>query len=708
MTLIERALPIFIALAMMWPMMAQAQHSTGGDDDFSYFSEQFADLRILRYRIPEFENLTLKQKELAYYLAQASLSGRDIYWDQNYRHNLTIRRVLEQIVQNYQGDRNADVFGKLLTYAKRVWFSNGIHHHYANDKILPTFTSAELRGLVAQAPSDNYPLSAGETLERLLNRLEPIIFDPAVDGKKVCLDQHVDQVVCSAVNFYEGVTEQEVTDYYKAIMDPTDETPISYGLNSKVVKRDGRVVELVYKVGGLYGEAISHIVLWLKKAAAVAENDLQQAALLKLIEYYETGDLHRFDEFNILWVQDTASVVDIVNGFTEVYDDPKGKKGSWEGLVSIRDFDATAKFGKLSHEAQWFEDNSPISPEHKRDVVTGVSYKIINVVQESGSSSPSTPIGINLPNADWIRAQHGSKSVSLGNIEHAYDQSGKETVLEEFFLPEQRQWLKDYGDLASRLHTGLHEVIGHASGKLEPGVAPPHDTLKSYASALEEARADLVGLYYIGDQHLVDMGVSDTTEIIKASYTQYINNGLLKQLARVELGKNLEESHMRNRQLIAAWAYEQGKANNVIERIDQETADGVKTYFVINDYDKLRNLFGILLRDIQRLKSQGDFEAGRHYIETYAVKIDPELHAQVKHRWAKLNLAPYAGFINPTLRLVTNDDGAISDVVVDYPTDFTKQMLDYASAHSSLPELSRHIGGVGNIYLSPVFRHPRA
>lgn len=685
MAVIRRVLPIFLIIAMMQFTMAKETNQQANNDDFSYVSEQFADLRILRYRIPGFDNLTLQQKTLAYYLSQAALAGRDIYWDQNYRHNLTIRRVLEQVVRNYQGDRSSDVFGKFLIYAKRVWFSNGIHHHYANDKILPTFSPSDLHDLVANSPSDNYPLNAGESLNQLLDRLQPIIFDPNVDSKKVCLDDGIDQVSCSAVNFYDGVTEQEVRDYYNAIIDETDETPLSYGLNTKKIKRDGKVTELVYYADGLYGEAIKRIVSWLKKAANIAESDIQRAALLKLIQFYETGDLQHFDEYNILWVQDTESVVDVINGFVETYDDPMGRTGSWESVVSIRDFDATAKFGKLSHEAQWFEDHSPILPEHKREVVTGVSYKIITVVQEAGSSSPSSAIGINLPNADWIRTLHGSKSVSLGNIEHAYDQAGKKTMLEEFFLPDQRRWLEEHGDIASRIHTGLHEVIGHASGKLEPGVLPPQDTLKSYASALEEARADLVGLYYVGDQHIVDIGVSPTTDIVKASYTQYINNGLLKQLARVELGKNLEESHMRNRQLIASWAYENGKADNVIERVDIAKDDGTSTYFVINDYDKLRELFGTLLREIQRIKSQGDFEAGRRYIETYGVKIDRELHAQVLRRWAKLNLAPYNGFINPVLRPIVDDTGEIKDVVIDYPNDFTKQMLDYADNNSSLP-----------------------
>lgn len=684
MTVLRKLLPILWLLAMTKPVAETSSYHLG-DDDFSYVSEQFADLRILRYQIPGFDNLTLAQKQLAYYLSQAALSGRDIYWDQNYRHNLVIRRLLEQIVRNYTGDRTTEDFNRLLSYAKRVWFSNGIHHHYGNEKMVPEFSPTELREFVAASPSKKYPVSPNESVADLLNRLEPIIFSSSFDNKKVCLESDIDQVVCSAVNFYDGVTQADIEDYYQSLADPSDETPLSYGLNSKKVMRDGRVTELVCKEHGLYTEAISQIIYWLEKAITVAENDLQRAAFEKLVLYYQTGDLRYFDEYNILWVQDITSVVDTINGFIEVYDDPLGHNGSWEAVVSIRDFDATAKFGKLSHEAQWFEDHSPIFSDHKRDVVTGVSYKIISVVQEAGASSPSTPIGINLPNADWIRAQHGSKSVSLGNIEHAYDQASKDTILEEFFLPDQQEWLRAHGVLASRLHTGLHEVIGHASGRLEPGVKPPHDTLKSYASTLEEARADLVGLYFVGDQHLVDIGVSTTTEIIKAAYTQYINNGLLKQLARVDLGKDLQESHMRNRQLISLWAYEHGKTENVIERVDHETSEGTKTYFVIHDFVKLHELFGTLLREIQRVKSQGDFVAGQRLVEDYGVKIDYELHAQVKQRWAKLNLAPYSGFINPVLKPILAKDGSIENVVVEYPTDFTQQMLYYAENYSFLP-----------------------
>lgn len=646
--------------------------------DFSYFSEQFEDLRILRYEIPGFEELSLQQKKLAYYLGQAALAGRDIHWDQNYRDNLKLRRLLEYIVINYQGDRESELFKKFMTYTKRVWFSNGVHHHYSQDKFSPGFTLEDLNYLVSHSPGNN-------NLQNIATSLVPIMFDKAYDNKKVCLDDGVDIIKSSAVNFYEGVTQQEAEEYYNNIRIPNDATPISYGLNSKIIKKDGVISEHVYKIDGLYTEAIEKIVKYLRLASGVAESDLQKAAFDKLIEFYETGDLRKFDEYNILWLQDIDSVVDAINGFIEVYDDPLGHKGSWESVVSIKDLDATRKFGKISDEAQWFEDHSPILPQHKRASVTGVSYKIITVVQESGSSSPATPIGINLPNADWIRSMHGSKSVSLGNIEHAYAQSSLGSgVLDEFFLPAQRAWIKEHGDIADRLHTGLHEVVGHASGKLEAGVLPPHQTLKSYASALEEARADLVGLYYIGDQHLVDIGVSPSVDIIKASYTQYINNGLLKQLARIDLGKNIEESHMRNRQMIAKWVFEHGKEANIIEQIDQESPTGTKTYFVVNNFAALRELFGTLLREVQRIKSQGDFEAGKNLIETYGVKIDPALHAQVKRRWATLNIAPYAGFINPVLEPVFDQQDNIIDVKVSYPDNFTEQMLSYAQKHSWL------------------------
>lgn len=653
---------------------------------FETVSEQFADLRVLRYRIADFDKLTLQQKTLAYYLSMAALAGRDITWDQHYKHNLTIRRTLEEIVKHYAGNRETEDFKKFMVYTKRVWFSNGIHHHYSNDKFLPDFSAAYFAELIKNSPAAHFPVKNGETTTSLIELLTPVLFDPTIAPKKVCQDSSQDMVKCSAVNFYDGVAQHEVEAYYKTLQKPNDPEPISYGLNSKKVKIDGQVKEQVYTTKGLYKEAIQQIVYWLKKAALIAESDKQKQSFDKLIEFYETGDLKAFDDYNILWVSDTTPVVDAINGFIEVYNDPLGMTGTWESIVSIKDLDATQKFGVLSHEAGWFEKNSPIMEQHKRENVTGVSYKVINVVQESGDSSPPTPIGINLPNANWIRAKHGSKSVSLTNIEGAYELASKESGANQaFYLPEQQAWLDAHGSIADRLHTGLHEVIGHGSGKLEPGVASAGEVLKNYASPLEEARADLVGLYYVGDQHLVDIGVAPTTEIVKAAYTKYINNGLLVQLSRVELGKNLEEAHMRNRQLISKWAFERGVQENVIERRDVHTEDGINTYFVVRDYNKLRALFGQLLREVQRIKSQGDYEAGKNLVENYGVKIDQELHAQVKRRWAKLNLAPYAGFINPSLSPVVDASGTIVDIAVDYPKDFAQQMLDYAAKHSFLP-----------------------
>lgn len=654
-------------------------------DDFSYFSEQFGNIKILRYRIPGFENLTLNQKIMAYHLSQAGMAGRDIFWDQNYKHNLTIRSILEQIVRNFIGDRNSELFKNFMEYTKYVWFSNGIHHHYGNDKLMPNFSKEDLVELMLLSPDATYPLREGEIVSQLIDRISPIIFDPNIDSKKVVKDITIDNVTASAVNFYDGVTKEEVEAYYKSITDENDPTPISYGLNSKKVKKDGQVFEMVYKVGGLYTEAIEKIVEHLKNALPYAETELQKASMEKLIKYYETGDLKIFDEYSILWAKDTLPILDFINGFIEFYDDPLGHTGTWESVVSIKDVETTNKFEVIGHEAQWFEDNSPTMPEHKRTDVKGVSYKVITVVSETGGSSPSTPIGINLPNADWIRKNHGSKSVSLINIEHAYDMASTSNFLEEFYLPEQQVWIKEYGNITGRLHTGLHEVVGHASGQLEPNVQPPRTTLKHYANTLEEGRADLVALYYIGDQHLVDIGVSPNTEIEKAEYTKYINNGLLTQLIRIDLGKDIEEDHMRNRQMISRWVFEHGQSENVIERRDIETSDGVKTYFVVNDFQKLRGLFGELLREVQRIKSQGDFEAGKNMVENYAVKIDPELHAQVKRRAEKFGSAAYSGFINPVLERVLDSNNNIIDITVSYPSDFTQQMLDYSQNYSFLP-----------------------
>lgn len=654
---------------------------------FDYFSEQFADLRILRYHIDGFEKLSLQQKKLAYYLSQAAFAGRDIIWDQHYKYNLAIRRTLEAIYLNYKGDKNSDDYQKFLVYLKRIWFSNGIHHHYSSDKIQPAFSEIFFKQALAQVPLEQLPLLPNESQHiQIFTRLAPIIFDPRIAPKKLSLDSSKDLVTHSAVNFYENLTQNEVEDYYNSLSNPDAERPLSHGLNTKLVGENGQIITKTYRVGGLYSDAIKQIVFWLKKALTEAETDIQRQSLAKLIEYYETGDLATFDEYNILWVKDIEAVVDAINGFIEVYSDPLNKVGSFESVVSIKDLDATEKFGVLAHEASWFEKHSPISEEHKREKVTGISYKVIQVVAESGDSSPSTPIGINLPNSNWIREEHGSKSVSLGNIEHAYDESTKSSgFLEEFYLPEVHEIRKNHAALSGKLHTGLHEVVGHASGRLEDGVADISDTLKNYASAMEEARADLVALYFVGDQHLIDLGLMPSLEVRDAEYIGYLTNGLLTQMSRIESGKNLEEAHMRNRQMIAKWVLEKGAAENVAELRKVATNAGLKTYVVINDYERLRELFGELLREVQRIKSQGDFNAAKAMIESYGVKLDKDLHEEVLRRYKKLNIAPYAGFINAELVPVLDSHQDIVDVVVNYPKNFTEQMLYYAKEHSFLP-----------------------
>ena len=651
-------------------------------DNFKYMTEQFADLGILRYKIPGFEELPLKQKEMLYYLYEAALAGRDIYYDQNYKYNLKIRRTLEAIVDSYSGDREAEDFPKFMVYTKRVWFSNGIHHHYSNMKIMPDFSKEYFAELINNSNASEFPLAEGETIEDLVSFLTPIIFDPNIARKKVNLDPSADLIKTSAVNFYgDGLTQKEVEKFYSKMVKKDDPHPIWYGLNSKLLNENGILKEKVWKVGGMYSPAIEKIVFWLEKASSLAENNAQKAALDKLVEYYKTGDLKTWDEYNILWVKDTTSRIDVVNGFIEVYDDPLGHKGSFESVVSIKDLEATKRIDAISKQAQWFEDNSPIMDEHKKKNVVGISAKVITVVGETGDSSPSTPVGINLPNSTWIRKEYGSKSVSLGNINESYDKAATKGTIEEFAYSEEEIRLsKEYGTLADNLHTDLHEVIGHASGQINPGVGTPKQTLKSYASAIEEARADLVALYYAIDQKLVDIGVIPTIDVGKAEYNAYIRNGLMLQLRRIVPGDDIEESHMRNRQAISKWVYEMGKKDNVIEKI---VKDG-KTYFVINDYQKLRKLFGQLLREVQRITSEGDFDAAKNFIETYGVKVDLDLNKEVIARYKKLNVAPYKGFINPKLIPVYEGE-KIVDVKVEYPDDFTEQMMDYAKNYSFLP-----------------------
>lgn len=641
-------------------------------DTFNFNADQFADVQVLRYQIPDFDKLTSKQKELVYYLTQAGLAGRDIMYDQNYRHNLKIRRTFETIYTTYQGDKTTEDWKNFEIFLKRIWFSNGIHHHYSNDKFKPEFTKEYLETLLKET---NLSLST-EIIEVLFGE---------DDAKKVNLDPTKDLVLSSAINFYEpDITEKDVDNYYSKIIDGNDPRPIEYGLNSKLVKENGVLKEKVWKVGGMYSAAIEKIVFWLEKAKSVAENKAQGDALGLLIEYYKTGDLKVWDAYNIAWAKATEGDIDYINGFVEVYNDPKGFRGSYETIVQIKDFDMSAKMAVLAENAQWFEDNSTLMDSHKKKNVVGVSYKTVNVAGEAGDSSPTTPIGVNLPNNNWIRQEHGSKSVSLGNIIHAYNNAGGGEKIKEFAFSKEEIELEDnYGQLADKLHTALHEVIGHASGQINKGIGMPKETLKNYASTLEEARADLVGLYYLSDKKLKELKLTDSAEKLgKAAYNDYIRNGLMTQLIRIKLGDDIEESHMRNRQLVAAWAYEKGAAENVIEKVNKNG----KTYFVINDYTKLRKLFGDLLREIQRIKSEGDYESGKFLVEKYGVKVDQEIHKEVLERSKHFKSAPYNGFINPVLTPVTNKDGKITDIKVAYPSSFTDQMLYYAKTYTTLPD----------------------
>lgn len=661
---------IVLFLAACQPA-TDTKENDASEAEFNHFAEEVADLKILRYEVPGFDQLTLDQKKLVYFLTQAGLSGRDIIWDQNYRHNLAIRKALENIVKNYDGDKSTEDWANFLTYTKRVWFANGIHHHYGMDKFIPKFSQAYLAQL------------AEATSTVIADEVVAVIFDPTLDAKKVNLDPEKGLLKGSATNFYSpNITEADVDMYYAGIMNKNTDEPISYGLNSKLVKDEkGNIKELVWKADGMYGVAITEMIGWLEKATEVAENEPQKKALQLLMEYYRTGDLKTWDDYNIAWLQATDGDIDYIQGFVEVYNDPKGYRGSYESIVQIKDFEASARMKVLADNVQWFEDNSPIMATHKKERVKGVSYKVITVAGESGDAAPATPIGVNLPNANWIRAKHGSKSVSLGNIIDAYSKAGTKGALEEFAYDEEEIKLaKMHGELGDKMHTALHEVIGHASGQLEKGVATPKETLKSYSSTLEEARADLVGLYYLMDEKLVELGLIPSIEVGIEEYDGYIRNGLMQQLVRLEPGKDIEEAHMRNRQAIAKWAFEKGKADNVIE---QKTRDG-KTYFVVNDYEKLRSLFGELLREIQRIISQGDYEAGRALIETYGVKVNQDLHKEVLARYEKLKSAPYSGFINPELVPVTDEEGNITNIEVTYPTDFTKQMLDYSEKYSFL------------------------
>ncbi len=643
---------------------------TTQETTFDYMVDQFADIKVLRYKIPGFEDLTLKEQKLVYYLTQAGLAGRDIMWDQNYRYNLQIRKALENIYTTYDGDKTSEDWKNFETYLKRVWFANGIHHHYSNAKMKPDFDKGYFNQLLKLT---NTPL-AGEAIE--------VIFNDE-DSKKVNLSKDADIVLESAINFYgPDVTTADVESFYGAIdVDPKE--PIEIGLNTRLVKENGQLVEKVYKSGGLFGPAIDEIIQWLEKARGVAESEAQAKALGLLVEYYKTGDLNTWDQYCIAWVNSTEGNIDWINGFIEVYNDPKGYKGSYETIVEIKDFDMSKKMAVLSKEAQWFEDNSPLMPEHKKKEVKGVSYKTVIVAGEAGDASPSTPIGVNLPNNNWIRQAHGSKSVSLGNIINAYNNAGGSGRLQEFAHDEEEVRLeKKYGQLADKLHTALHEVVGHASGQINEGVGTPKETLKSYKSTIEEGRADLFGLYYLMDPKLQELNlVENWEETGKAAYDGYIRNGMISQLVRLELGDDVEEAHMRNRQWVSAWVIEKGAAENVVEKI---TRDG-KTYYNINDYVKLRDLFGQLLKETQRITSEGDYEAAKALVEDYGVKVDQVLHAEVLERNSKFKAAPYSGFVNPVIVPTMDDAGEITGFTIEQPENFETQMLQYSKDYSFLP-----------------------
>lgn len=639
--------------------------------DFDYQVDEFADIKVLRYQIPGWEDLSLKEQKLVYYLVQAGLSGRDIIWDQNYRHNLKIREALENIYTTYQGDKSSEDWKNFETYLKRVWFSNGIHHHYSMDKLKPGFSKAYFDTLLDETGTE----LTGEAYE--------VIFNDK-DSKKVNLDESKGLVEGSAVNFYgEGITAKDVEEFYATKKSPDPNRPLAYGLNSKLVKENGQIVEKVYKSGGMYGPAIDKITFWLEKAKGVAENEEQAKALGLLIDYYNSGDLKTWDEYNIAWVQATKGNIDYINSFIEVYNDPLGYTGSYENIVQIKDFDMSEKMSVLEDNVQWFEDNAPLMEEHKKDSVVGVTYKTVIVAGESGDASPATPIGVNLPNSNWIRKEYGSKSVSLGNIIEAYNNAGSTGRLQEFAHDEEEVALeKEYGELADKLHTALHEVVGHASGQINPGVGETKETLKSYASTMEEGRADLVGLYYLMDPKLEELGLVDDHEKLgKAAYDGYIRNGLMTQLIRLEPGANIEEAHMRNRQWVSAWVFEKGRERNIIEKV---TRDG-KTYFNITDYAALRELFGELLKETQRIKSEGDYEAAKNLVENYGVKVDQDIHKEVLERNAQFKSAPYSGFVNPVLVPETDESGEIISIRVEQPVSFEEQMLDYSENYDVLP-----------------------
>ncbi len=649
-------------------------------ENFNYIVEQFADLQLLRYRVAGFENLSLRQKELIYYLSEAALEGRDILFDQNGKHNLQIRKLLEAVYVSYSGDRNSSEFQGLEVYLKRVWFSSGIYHHYACDKFVPAFSPEFLRECIEKVDVSCLPLKEGESVQAMCDKLFPVIFNPRVMPKRVNQADGEDLVMTSAANYYEGVTQDEAEKFYAIQKVMGNLHPVMYGMNSRLVKKEGILQEEVWKLGGMYGEAIQKIIFWLEKAEAVAENEAQREVIRLLIDFYRTGDLKTFDTYSIAWLKDTDSKVDFVNGFIESYGDPLGMKASWESIVNFKDEEATRRTEIISQHAQWFEDHSPVSPSFKKEVVRGVSAKVITAAMLGGDLYPSSAIGINLPNSNWIRSLHGSKSVTIGNLTDAYNKAAKGNGFREEFVysQEEKDLLEKYADITGDLHTDLHECVGHGSGKLLPGVDP--DALKAYGSTIEEARADLFGLYYLPDEKLVELGLTPDKEAYKAEYYAYMMNGLLTQMVRIEPGCDLEEAHMRNRQLIARWALENGKSMNVVELVKKEG----KTYVKINDYLQLRGLFAALLSEIQRIKSEGDYEAARALVEKYAVKLDATLHEEILNRYRSLHLAPYKGFVNPVYCPQYDAEGRIVDVKLDYTEGYTEQMLRYGRDYSNL------------------------
>ncbi|HOK36422.1 MAG TPA: dihydrofolate reductase [Paludibacteraceae bacterium] len=672
---------IFVLMTSFLIACSHQESQTPSIQDFKYSVDRFADIEILRYRVLDFEELSLQQKELIYYLSQAALEGRDIIYDQNNKFNLCVRRTLEAIYTNYRGNRKSGDFHQLTVYLKRVWMSNGIHHHYAEDKFIPEFSQVFFIEAVKSIDPSQLPLLKGETVDDLLKKLIPVIFDPTVYPKGTNQAEGVDLILTSGNNYYEGVTQEEAEDFYNKMINPNDKAPISYGLNSKLVKENGIIHEKTYQINGLYGEAIKRIVYWLEKAAEVAENQQQREVINTLIHYYRTGDLKIFNDYCIKWVQDTTSMVDFINGFIETYGDPLGLKGSWEALVDYKNLEATKRTEIISKNAQWFEDHSPIDKRFKKEQVKGISAKVVTAAMLGGDCYPSTPIGINLPNADWIRHDYGSKSITIENITEAYDQAAlKSGFNEEFMWSDiERERAKKYGSLTNNLHTDLHECLGHGSGKLLHGVNP--NRLKAYGSTIEEARADLFGLYFLSDPKMIELGLLPDNEAYKAEYYQYMMNGLLTQLTRIQPGKNIEEAHMRNRQLIANWVYQKGLPEKVVEL---KKRNG-KTFVVVNNYEKLRSLFGMLLAEVQRVKSTGDYKAAKNLVENYGVKVDPVLHQEILERYKKLNLAPYKGFVNPVYIPVIDKKGKITDVKISYDEDFVEQNLRYSKNYSHLP-----------------------